>query len=715
MREKLELRGVRQSASTVGLYEKLELAVDLSATYDNPYDPDDVALEALVTTPSGKTMRVPGFFMIKHERVVQDGAELMVPQGDGGWYVRLAPLELGRYTYVLRLRDRSGEIRGGEGVFEAVPGNSKGFIRQSKADPHYLAFDNGEGYLAIGHNLPIYHTTGQLGDEAMRRYAAAKENFNRWWMSSSGFGIEWLDKLGWYRQDVAARVDYILDLAEELGLYYMMCMDTHQDFREGGWLKNPFYTAHGGPCESPADWFTNETAKEFYRKRLRYIVARWAYSPHVLCWEFGNEFEGWADSSEEIKLRWHAEMSAYLAQIDPFDHPITTSFWSKTGPEEFWALPHLDIVQTHCYTNDNANVAEAIREYSLHQWTTFDKPHIFGEFGIRSHSTTADKDPEGWAIHNALWAGLFSFCAGLPMPWWHENYIDPLDLYFHFTAVANFTEGLPFGTARWEMLEYTDLEYADPNHKPETRDTEVIPLQRWGKPDHNEFILLPDGTVQEGRRPQDLLHGQGHQDLKNPPTFVVRYPHDGEFVVHVSTVSNSGLLRVWVDDQLALERDLPCGEGLGKQSVWREEWKLWETTYDEAIRVPIPAGEHHIRIENFGKDWVRVSSYVFTGCKVLDKPNVLVAGMKTDEVAVLWLQNRDSSWYNHAGNGEVGEVSAFRLTVRDLPRGQYQIEWWDTWKGELTRTSTVESDGERMTLELPALTTDVALKIRCST
>ena len=33
------------------------------------------------------------------------------------------------------------------------------------------------------------------------------------------------------------------------------------------------------------------------------------------------------------------------------------------------------------------------------------------------------------------------------MPWWHENYIDPLNLYFHFTALAQFAKDLPLGTA----------------------------------------------------------------------------------------------------------------------------------------------------------------------------------------------------------------------------------------------------------------------------
>ena len=346
---------------------------------------------------------------------------------------------------------RAGLRRRGD--FRAVAAKSPGFVRVSPVDPHYLAFDNGQGFFPIGHNLPIYHTHGQLGDDAMRKFAAAKENYNRWWMSSSGFGIEWMGRLGWYRQDTAARIDLTLDLAGQLGQYYMMCMDTHQDFRERGWEANPFNAKNGGPCKKAGDWFTNDTAaKKYYKKRLRYTVARWGYSPHVLCWEFGNEFEGWADSPQEIRLAWHREMADHLRALDPFGHLITTSFWSNTGPEEFWKLKNIDIVQTHCYTNDDGNVAEPVRRYSLHQWQQFPKPHLFAEFGIRSHSTTADKDPQGWAIHNAQWAGLTNFCAGGVMPWWHENYLDKLDLYFHFTALANFTADLPLGTARWQPL-----------------------------------------------------------------------------------------------------------------------------------------------------------------------------------------------------------------------------------------------------------------------
>jgi len=78
---------------------------------------------------------------------------------------------------------------------------------------------------------------------------------------------------------------------------------------------------------------------------------------------------------------------------------------------------------------------------------------------------------------------------------------------------------------------------------------------------------------------------------------------------------------------------------------------------------------------------------------------------------VLWLQNRDSSWVNHAGRAKVLPVPAFRLTLEGLPDGDCQVHWWETWKGEPTRREPGKVHGGRLTLTVPELKTDVALKI----
>jgi hypothetical protein len=297
------------------------------------------------------------------------------------------------------------------------------------------------------------------------------------------------------------------------------------------------------------------------------------------------------------------------------------------------------------------------------------------------------------------------------MPWWHEDYLDKLDLYFHFRALANFTEDLPLGMARWQSLAIALPEFLDKDRKPESRDVVILTINRWGKDEHSEFPIRADGTMADDLIPRRLLHGGGHQDLKNPPTFVVKYPRPGRFIVRVGKASDSGQLRVWVDGQKRLEKELPCGKGLGKESVWVAEWKLWETTYDDDAVVEIPAGQHRIRIDNSGKDWVEVTRYTFTGCRVLDGPDVLVCGMKADDLAILWVQNKDSCWHNHAA-GTVGKVDAFTLVAEGLRDGQYRIEWWETWKGTLQRHEEARVQDGKLRLEFRGLKTDVAIKAR---
>ena len=80
----------------------------------------------------------------------------------------------------------------------------------------------------------------------------------------------------------------------------------------------------------------------------------------------------------------------------------------------------------------------------------------------------------------------------------------------------------------------------------------------------------------------------------------------------------------------------------------------------------------------------------------------------SDHVAVLWLQNRDSSWYNHARDA-VPAVDAFRVAVEGLPDGQYEVEWWETWKGAVVRTERVEIRDGLLPLTTASLKTDTTL------
>jgi hypothetical protein len=705
-----------RAPAEVPLYGKCELDVSLAGTWDNPYDPDDVALDATVTTASGTTYTMPGFFLVP-QRHEQEGVEdIMLPEGSGAWKVRLAATEPGPLRVTLTARDRSGTKTYAlpQPIQVSADKRAKGFVRVSRADAHYLAHDSGEGFVPVGHNVPIYQSSnGMSVKDILEKMAANGENWNRWWMSKSGLGLEWEPKLGWYRQAQAATLDRLLEDAGRLGMVYLLCMDTHQDFREDGWKANPFNAAQGGPCKTAGEWFTDEAAKRLYRKRLRYTVARWGYSPHVLGWEFGNEFEGWADAKQETIIAWHREMAPVLAALDPYDHLISTSWWSKTGPEACWQIPELSMVQTHSYANNDFNVALETHDYCLTQWNGFQKPHLFAEFGIRSHNFDPDADPTGRAVHNTAWAAVASGCCGVPMPWWHENYIEPKNLYFHFKSIRAFVTGLPFGTEAWRQIAVEAPAPVMAAARPSKRDAVALTRSGFRKPAANVFAVSAEGTVSNEVELLSLLHGGGHRDLVNPPTFEVAYPADADFVIHVDKVSNSGLLKVFVDDQLALERPLPCGEGCGKS--WRHvpQWKLWESVYDEDVRVPVKAGVRRIRVENHGKDWVSVSRYVFAGCRTQERQEAVCYALAAPSAAVVWIQNGDSTWVNHARHAdEIRPFPAAAYTLGGLADGAYEVEWWETWTGVPQRRERVRAEGGRLTLKPGPVATDVAAKIR---
>ena len=86
--------------------------------------------------------------------------------------------------------------------------------------------------------------------------------------------------------------------------------------------------------------------------------------------------------------------------------------------------------------------------------------------------------------------------------------------------------------------------------------------------------------------------------------------------------------------------------------------------------------------------------------------------MRTEGTALLWLQNKDSCWYNHALPRQARQVDAFSLTAEGLRDGKCSVEWWETWKGTLQqRERSAVKDG-RLLLKIPGLETDVAIKIK---
>ena len=120
--------------------------------------------------------------------------------------------------------------------------------------------------------------------------------------SGSYFGHPWLT-----RQGKCFLFDHILEHADTMGVKLQLCLEAgsyfnphpqHGSYFEETWDGSPYRSLPG--VNEQIDFFTDPQAKVHYMRKLRYLLARYGYSPAVACWEFFNEVdEIWNPAFEE--------------------------------------------------------------------------------------------------------------------------------------------------------------------------------------------------------------------------------------------------------------------------------------------------------------------------------------------------------------------------------------------------------------------------------
>ncbi len=481
----LGIQNVTVSAPTVARGSKVEFTVEFTGTFDNPFDPADVALEARVRCPSGKTAVVPGFLYRPYNRALKGSREELTPAAEPSWRIRFTPTETGEHTAVVVARDRSGSVESKPVRFTAGASEAPGFIRISRQDRRYFAFDNGKPFFPIGANVCWAYGRGTFDyDEWFARYAEAGCNYARLWLSPpwTTFAIEQPGKpeegrgLGQFDLGNAWRIDYVLDLAAARGIHLMLCIDSYNILREKDgypqWDNTPHNAARGGPLQRPTEFWTSPAMDTLYRAKLRYLVARYGCSPAVMSWEFWNEADITTGYRSAPSRDWHARVAEALRALDPYRHLITTSFANTRGDPEVDKLPGLDYVQTHHYNSPDLAVTLAKAQA---QKAAYGKPHIVGEIGADSGGPRSKDDPAGLQIHDPVWVSIATGGAGTAQPWWWDNNTHPRNLYHLYAAAARFTAGIDWPAESFRSI----TPRAEWPAKSDSAPTNAPPLLSW--------------------------------------------------------------------------------------------------------------------------------------------------------------------------------------------------------------------------------------------
>lgn len=298
-------------------------------------------------------------------------------------------------------------------------------------------------------------------------------NYFRMLMTPWSTDIEY-EKLGNYydRLHIAHELDQILVRAEKNELLINWNLTIHYPF-----TYKPYHiifwdwsseTGGNGYCysnelnlENVIDFFTDERAKFYWKERLRYIVARWGYSPQIAMFEQFSEIDQFGNGKPELAdsllykqnastiVEWHAEMNHYLKQELQVPQLLTVSYTSGFNEtiDSSWADPNVDVINYNNYNYFQSEIHDFYKRLIPKDITNkgqnlnrgnYNKPMFYSETGPH----------EVWSCDNEVeqrrmvWQAQFYGIAGA-LSW------NPIADTVLYQAISQFKDTLDLETDQW--------------------------------------------------------------------------------------------------------------------------------------------------------------------------------------------------------------------------------------------------------------------------
>jgi hypothetical protein len=673
--------------------KKQEIKVDLLnlQMISNPYDYDEITVQADFTSPSNQKYTIDGFYQEEYQLDKSSGN--VFPTGKKDFRIRFAPNEVGTWTYKVKVTHKAQTLEDSPKQFECKTANDKrGFVQMSKTN--YLQFENGEDYIPIGENMAWHSGNPYTSYNTwLTKLSENKGNFIRLWQPSWGFGIEWRSGNGYlglrkYRENNMAYLDWLFDFCDSKNIYVMLCLQHHgqvSTVTNPNWNENPYNAANGGMLTSPTQFWTNEAARAHTKNKYRYTVARWGYSSAIMTWELFNEVH-WTDNLAGVYTQvaaWHDEMGKFIKQYDVYKRPVSTSFDGELA-DLTWKSDVMDYTQAHSYFNVS-NIERALIGVNRHHIEKYKKPTLSGEYSIdvQNGSSANANDPTGIHVHNATWASLFGGGLGTGMTWWWDNYVEPKNLYTIYKPAAEAAKAISFNKLNLKPSSAIVSNAPGDVNIPTTNST-------WGvKAQDVEGLIYQDQPPSNVPSLMFYLYStKSNNQYRTPPRFETSSSTPFDFTIRTGpNISGTGAnIQIFIDDKLTLEK---------------------VATINTNFIVKVPAGKHKIRVDNNGNDWITIASYNFAGLGSAIETYVLRS--EDNKFLAGWLHNKN---YTHiTRNSPPPTVRNSKLIIDNLPNGSYQVAFHDCIKFESLSSEIIQVTNGTLSASVPEIAWDATFKV----
>jgi hypothetical protein len=665
----------------VGKYEKLELLIDVGRQYQKPFDPCEVEVNVLITSPSGRPLVLPAFFGQDYERQdLQQGGKTTAwyyPRGVGSWKARFAPVEVGTYVARASLRDRQGASTSAPVTFTCVASARKGFLRAGVKDPRFLEFTEGEPFFVLGQNLAFIgetqYVTPVKAEQIFSKLAANGANFVRVWTCC----VDWALAIeaqksawgrSWARESVAVPMpgregdpnapkcirithDTPVSPSHPVGLRpgtrYVL---TGRYKTEGCQALRLQVGNNDWQVPAASDW--QAFTKEFVTGANERWLGRVAIGP-VGTGTIWLDALSLKETKGSAELLWEADVNRpRRGYYNPLDCFMLDQLVEAAERNDIYLM--LCAITRDLYMNalskvDSPEYRLALRDgkkflrYAVARW--------------------------GYSTSVAAWEYWNEMDPGKPTDRFYAeagNYLAQIDIYRHLRTTSTWAP-----SAR--DCRHPQIDIAQTHH--------------YMRPDDDDFKDELESIVRQTRFLRDnaaskpaLIGEFGLADAKWGLSNYLKQDRDG---VHFhnclwasALAGSSGTAMFW------------WWETLDQQDVYRH-YK------------PLAAF-----LSGFSPAGLRPATVTTS------EPRLRILGQQANNRAYLWLANRQATWWNLVVDKRQPEpIPSATITVEGLTSGSYAVLWWDTQEGRPVSSQTATTDGSRLMLTAPPFTRDLACRI----
>jgi len=688
----------------------------------NPFDDEVIRVDATFVGPDGPTWVVPAFWYQGYSRRLSNGAELLTAQGAAEWRVRFTPAMTGAFRATLTAV-LNGEPPETSPLLtfpvSAPAASASGFVKVATNRQHFC-FADGRPLPLVGHCVCWPHARGTYDyDDWLGAMQQVGENYTRLWMAPWAFGIEAeTNTLTRFRLDRAWQLDYVFRLAEQRGIYLMLCFEYHGMFETepdywGGnnnWPNNPYNAAVGGPCTNQNHFFTSSEAKRVYQKRLRYLIGRYGASPNLLAWQFFNELDNvYRYLNATNVAAWHAEMGDWLHANDPFRHLVTTSMTGGSDRPEIWSLPQMDFAMYHSYGQPDPALGLSARIRSFRD--RYPKPMMIGEFGVDWQGWDYADDPHLRGMRQGVWAGVLGGSVGTSMSWWWET-IHSDNLYPLYQTIGSFLGKTHLGRGTWEPVTFRQSGLPPATAGPAASNASPCSVQleldhQWGPPLRGT-MAVPDpwSALESQGLLNSFIHGTGHPELRIPFRVSAWFDTNASLTLHVNSVSDGAVVNVRVDGASVLTRSLPNLDGTYQVN----------NEYNTNLGVALPAGKHLVEVRNAGGDWfyldwVALSNVLTATYEAGWTPEPVAIGVKGEGETLVYAANPLLKYPARLTNAILPTVRGASITLSNWPAGTYHALWYHATNAALLGQTVGTTTNGVLSLALPEFSEDLVGRI----